>query len=454
MQKTLLYKILTVIGLIVLICVPLTMIEHMIQARSATRDEAVASVAASSVREQTIVGPVLVVAYRDDYEDKSGPLPPGQAFVARTVAREQLVFPNELLLNGRINTYSRKRGIFNVLYYKGAHELAGEFVLPDAASLPRATPGSRITVTGARVVIGIADVRGIQSTPRLGWDGTTIGFQQGTGLTSLPHGLQANLPHFSLDGAGKPLPFKVSLALDGIERQHIVPVGNNNRLTISSNWPHPSFGGQFLPSPDDGLQAAPGFRRTWNIASVSNNTQAQLAALEGAAASNGAGALARPPVDAVTIGFIEPVDVYTMSERATKYGLLFVTLTFAAFFLFEILKALPIHPVQYLLVGLALALFFLLLIALSEHIAFWQAYLAASAGCIVLISYYLSAVLRDWRRGALFAGGLAALYGSLYGLLVSENNSLVLGSLLLFAILGAVMVATRNVDWYRVGKAA
>jgi inner membrane protein len=120
--------------------------------------------------------------------------------------------------------------------------------------------------------------------------------------------------------------------------------------------------------------------------------------------------------------------------------------------MFEVLKMLPIHPVQYLLVGLALVLFFLLLVSLSEHIAFLTAYLIASGACIVLIGYYLAAVLRDWKRGMGFGTALTLLYGALYGLLVSENNALVLGSILLFAVLSGVMVATRKVDWYQVGR--
>ncbi|QNA90221.1 cell envelope integrity protein CreD [Massilia sp. Dwa41.01b] len=454
MQRTLLFKILTIVGLILLICVPLTMIENMIETRSAYRAEAVESVASSSVREQTVVGPVLVIQYTDDYEEKvdTGD-PAGKAVVNRSVQREHLVFPNDLQINGKIDTFKRKRGIFNVLYYKGVHEMAGEFTVPNESVLPRATTGSRITVNSAKIAVGIDDVRGVQRTPKLNWDGTEIGFRQGTGLRSLPSGLHANLARISLDSADKPIRFHFSLALDGTEQQHIVPVGNNNRLTIASNWPHPAFGGQFLPMPEEQPQSSPGFRRSWNISNVSNNSQAQLVELE-RAPQRRTTARTRPHIDAVSIAFIEPVDVYTLSARATKYGLLFVALTFAAFFMFEILKTLPIHPVQYLLVGLALALFFLLLIALSEHIAFWQAYLVASAACIVLISYYLSAVLADWRRGVGFACGLTALYGSLYGLLVSENNALVLGSLLLFAILGAIMVATRKVNWYQIGQAA
>jgi inner membrane protein len=127
---------------------------------------------------------------------------------------------------------------------------------------------------------------------------------------------------------------------------------------------------------------------------------------------------------------------------------MFVALTFAAFFVFEVIKRLPIHPVQYLLVGLALVVFFLLLLGLSEHMAFLQAYLLASVGCIVLIGFYLSHVLRDWRRGVGFASALTLLYGVLYGLLNSESNALMMGSILLFAVLAGIMVATRKVDWY------
>ena len=145
---------------------------------------------------------------------------------------------------------------------------------------------------------------------------------------------------------------------------------------------------------------------------------------------------------------MEPVNIYSQADRASKYGLLFVMLTFVAFFMFELLKRLPIHPIQYGLVGLALAIFFLLLISLSEHMEFWIAYVAASIACISLLGFYLSAVLRSATRGIGFAGGLTLLYAALYGLLVSEDNALVLGSLMLFVILAALMGVTRRIDWY------
>ena len=161
-----------------------------------------------------------------------------------------------------------------------------------------------------------------------------------------------------------------------------------------------------------------------------------------------------PDLDSFSVAFIEPINVYSQADRAVKYGMLFVALTFAAFFLFEVLKSLPIHPVQYTLVGLALALFFLLLVSLSEHINFVHAYLIAGAACITLIGIYLSYALHSWKRGMGFGTALTLLYGVLFGLLQSESNALIMGSILLFAVLSAIMLVTRKVDWYQLGKSA
>ena len=149
---------------------------------------------------------------------------------------------------------------------------------------------------------------------------------------------------------------------------------------------------------------------------------------------------------------MDPVDVHTQADRASKYGILFVVLTFTGFLLFELVRQLRIHPLQYLMVGLALAIFFLLLVSLSEHIAFWKAYLVSTLACIGLQAVYLAHVLGRWTRGLGFAALLGLLYGALYGLLVSEDNALLMGSLLLFGLLALAMVFTRRVDWYALGS--
>ncbi|WP_426101583.1 cell envelope integrity protein CreD [Massilia sp. TSP1-1-2] len=452
MQRTLLFKILAIMALTLLICIPLAMINLTITERAQFREQAVASIAADSVREQTITGPILVIRYTDEF-DEVIKTPDGDKIktevVARSVERTHLVFPNELGVDSSIKTDRRYRGIHQVLVYSGQHTIAGDFVLPLMNELPRASAKSVVRLDQASIALGIGDVRGIRNIPKIDWAGEVVEFEQGTGLTSVASGLHANLPALALAAPAR-VKFSFALGLDGIERQHFVPLGKSNKFTVKSDWPHPQFSGDFLPSPRERTINDSGFSATWNISSLSTMAQKQLRAAEDTVMAPDA---PRKATDKFSIGFIEPVNVYSLAERATKYGLLFVALTFAAFFVFEIMKQLPIHPVQYLLVGLALVLFFLLLVSLSEHIAFAWAYLAASVGCIVLIGFYLSFVLHNWYRGMGFGVALTLLYGALYGLLISENNALVLGSLLLFTVLAAVMVATRKVDWYQVGKA-
>jgi inner membrane protein len=207
-------------------------------------------------------------------------------------------------------------------------------------------------------------------------------------------------------------------------------------VQLASNWPHPNFHGRFLPR--ERQIDNKGFSAKWEISQLARNLDDTLKEH-----SN----------EVLRVAFIDPINIYLQSERAVKYGSLFIMLTFGAFFLGEILRRRPMHIVQYLLVGLALAIFFLLLVALSEQFSFAQAYLAASFGCIGLIVFYLTGVLGSWRMGGAFGSGLAALYGMLYVILQLEDKALLMGSLLLFVALSAVMLVTRNLDWYGLTQA-
>ncbi len=223
--------------------------------------------------------------------------------------------------------------------------------------------------------------------------------------------------------AREALAFSFTLELAGSEALALAPQGADTAVTMRADWPHPSFQGRFLPAEHD--IGASGFTASWRVSRF---------AAQGARN------------EAIAVSFIEPVGLYQMLERASKYGFLFIGLTAAAFLLFELLRRLAIHPIQYALVGLALAMFFLLLTALSEHLGFGAAYAIATAACVALVTAYL---VRLSRAVALFFGaGLAALYAVLYALLQSEDYALVGGSLLLFALLAAVMLGTRRVDWY------
>jgi inner membrane protein len=280
-------------------------------------------------------------------------------------------------------------------------------------------------------------VRGLVGVPTLRVTGTPYVLRQGLG-----HGRSGGL-HTTLaaPAEGATLAFDVEFKslLQGTEALSIAPLAEHNVIALESSWPHPQFHGEFLPrarviGPD-------GFRANWDVSSLASNAQSQYRA-----------GIDRPDAgstEAISVSLVDPVNVYSQVDRATKYGVLFVLLTFVAFFMFEFLKQLRIHPIQYGLVGLAIAIFFLLLLALSERIPFGMAYAVAAIACIALIGYYLGHVLGGWARGAGFAGMLGTLYAALYGLLISEDNAMVLGAGLLFLILAAIMVLTRKVDWYR-----
>jgi inner membrane protein len=262
-------------------------------------------------------------------------------------------------------------------------------------------------------------------------------------MAPFPQGVHADLKSL-YSASDKSFALVIGLKLAGTERLNVIPVGVDTRVSMHSPWPHPSFVGRFLP--ETRSVDAQGFEAVWSVSHFSTNmaqvfescVNGQCADLENTQFG---------------VSFMQPVDVYSLTDRALKYGILFIGLTFSVFFLFEILKRMAIHPVQYGLVGLALAVFYQLLISLSEHMAFSVAYLIAAAASISLITFYVCYVLHSALRGLGFGCILAVLYGMLFLILKSEDHSLLMGSILVFLALSSAMYLTRNVDWYRLTDA-
>ena len=436
-------KLMLVVGMTVAILLPLQMIRGTIAERQAYRLQAVADIARSYAGAQAFAGPVLVVPYTEtievDERDAQG--------IARKALRQQggrwLFFPKSLDLRGQLQPDTRRRGLHEVRVYELRDALVDARF--DAIVPADVDPAHPRRIGTPWLSYAIADVRGLLGTPRLRIGGAEHPIEQGGYGSS---GIHAQI---AIPAAGDRLAFdtRLQFTLGGTESLAIVPLGDRNTLSITSPWPHPRFDGSFLPRTRS--VDADGFRARWDISSLATNAQSQFAQ-KPLLPSFGAEAQRQDTtgIDAVGVSLVEPVNIYVQADRASKYGLLFVLLTFLGFFMFELLKQLPVHPIQYGLVGLALALFFLLLISLSEHIAFAWAYVISSVASIGLIGFYLCAVLHSVGRGIGFATMLGLLYAALYGLLVSEDNALVLGAGLLFLILSVVMVVTRRIDWYRV----
>ncbi|TCW79600.1 cell envelope integrity protein CreD [Burkholderia sp. SRS-46] len=443
MNRILLFKSLITASLVLLILIPLHLVGSIVQERAQYRDEALRSIWSSYAGPQTVTGPILVVPYTEVTrvrDDTAADAPEKTRFQSET--KRLLVFPKTLRMNGSLATDVRYRGIHKALVYDLQSRWEGTLALPDLKQLPQSAGHVSFAIGTAYVAFGISDVRGLMTQPVLAFGGKQLAVEQGARLPSLRQGVHADvdLAAFTAAAGGNPVPFSIDLPLLGAQSVAFTPVADQNDFSLKSAWPHPSFDGAFLPRTR--TVDAGGFAGAWSLTSFNTKAREQIASGSGDDA-----------FEAASVSLIEPVNVYLEAERATKYGALFVMLTFASFFMFELVKRLRIHPIQYLLVGLSLALFFLLLLSLSEHIAFGYAYLAASGACIGLLGFYVSFALHSVRRGATFAGLLAVLYAALYGLLLSEDNALMLGSLLLFAILAGIMLLTRHVDWYSVGAA-
>jgi inner membrane protein len=413
-----------VIGVLALaLLVPVSMIQNLVAERQARRDEAVAGIAEGWGRRQVITGPYIAVPYQVTRVDITRDTVDGrerEKRVERIEHHVKRIFADSVDWTLDAEVGEKARGIYKARLYGAKARATGRFVLPPRFGIAE---DERTRIFAPRLVLGIADPRGIRAAGALTLNGVPLDFRPGSGDAQFAAGgLWVPLGDITPAAQFRPLDFSFSLELAGSEAFALQPLGGDTTVAMRADWPHPSFQGQFLPlrheiRPD-------GFAAAWKISRYAAQEKEQLA-----------------------VSFIEPAGLYQRLERASKYGLLFIGLTFAAFLLFELLRRLAIHPVQYALVGLALAMFFLLLTALSEHLDFSAAYALATLACVGVVTAYLVRVLTA-RIGLAFGAALAALYAVLYALLKAEDYSLLGGALLLFGLLGALMLATRRVDWY------
>ncbi|MBI2381576.1 MAG: cell envelope integrity protein CreD [Gammaproteobacteria bacterium] len=442
MQKTLLVKFGFIALLSFLLLIPLSLIQGMVSERAANREAVRQDIARSSSYAQRITGPILVQPYVRRVEETRFAADGITQVKTEKDVRGQLYFlPEDLQLKGQLASEVRWRGIYPARLFHAKNQLQAKFHIPSHFGI--AEDFERYRFEPAFVSLGIADIRGIEAVPGLKLDGKALELRPGSRVRFIESGIHSPIGLLAPDRDSH-MALDLSLALQGTEGFSLVPVGKNSDFRLSSDWPHPSFQGEFLPV--DRKVDAQGFEAHWQTSFFATNLEEKLKAC----ARDGEQC---PAFHGTQMGvdLVDPVDQYLQTERSVKYGLLFVVLSFAGFFLFEILKPVAVHPVQYGLVGLALALFFLLLLSLSEHLAFWQAYGIAAGACIALISFYVSHVLGGRARGLACGLGLSLLYGMLFCLLRSEDHALLLGSALLFAVLAGVMILTRRLNWYRLG---
>jgi len=453
LNSSMLVKVLALVFLMFLSQVPLSMIGGVIAERSGARESAERELAQSYAGQQTIIGPILVVPYVERWTDITRDGKNREASrVKRSQSHIQLVFPEKMRIDGELTPDKRYRGIFTVLFYGFRARVEGNFAPFDPAAIHGEVEGSTIEVGMPVLALSMGDVRGLQGAPKLSLAGDAAAFLPRVPLlpddTRFAQSVHAPMPPAAQQAWTKhqQLDFKIDLALTGQSRLGIAPIATETTAHITSSWKHPSFGGSFLATKR--VVNEDGFVADWAVSSLSTAARSQVTRL-----ATGSKEAASGPLDSFDVTLVDPLDVYALTGRAVKYGLLFVALTIMAAFMFEVLRQLRLHLVQYGLVALSITLFFLLLLALSEKIDFGIAYGIATAASVTLLAVYFSAALGSIARGVGLGFFVGLLYAALYGLLLSEDNALLLGSVLLFGLLAFLMIATRKVDWYALSAA-
>ncbi len=426
--------IVAVIALLMLI--PLAMMQGVVDERNGLYQDVLYDIANTWGGQQLLQGPMLVVPFVEKHVSKETTTDEDGEEKVKTktsfVTKYAIHLPAELNIEVDLSEQHRKRGIYKSLVYEADILLSGNFDKIDVESLSDYI--HRIDWDKAYLVLGMSDTRAINHVSDLNWNDNAVGYSPGTKLTNLlSHGFHANLS--ALENSLETHSFSTKISINGSQGFRFTPFGKVTNVNMTSSWPHPSFQGMTLPTEyeitDDG------FTSLWTIPHLARNYPQSWVAY--ASEYN---------LSEFTAGvdLFEPVFLYSKVTRAVKYGILFIGLTFLTFLIFELTTQARLHFVQYGLIGIALALFYLVLLSVAEHASFLKAYVIAALINIGLITLYTAAVLKNWSKSAMILVLLAALYTVLYSLLQLEDYALLMGTMLLLSVLIVLMYVTRNLS--------
>lgn len=427
-------KLLT-IGLLTLILLfPLAQVRSLVYERQGMRETAVERIGAGWGGRQIVGPPILAVPFetvtREPYETDTRK---GERIIRTQGVWHALAA--QVVVHGNLRPQLRHLGIYSVPVYEASLQVSGRIDDQSLRELLADQPGRTVDWAHSRIVVPIADVRGIREVAVARWNGLDLHLEPESYETL--SGIGAGVDASALQ-QGRAVDFRFDLQLAGSQSLRVLPLARATDVRLTSSWPHPNFSsGAFLPARYS-LDAR-GFDAHWQVLELNRSfPQSWRDYFVGTD---------RLLATAFGVDLYQPVDAYQRNERAIKYALLFIALTLMSIFLWEQLTAARLHAMQYLLVGLALCVFYLLLLALSEHLSFGGAYLSAAAALVALIGVYLAGALRSRRAGAVAGGAVAAVYALLYLLVLSEQYALLLGAVLVFAVLAIIMLATRRFDW-------
>lgn len=451
-RQSLTLKLVAIGVLIIIFIIPAFMVRGLVDERSNLQNDAVEEVASKWGRSQTITGPVLVVPYVKTKTVDGKILEEKQ---------EAYFLPESLNADGSFDTQVRSRGIYDITLYEGDTKLSGHFAPVAIEKLHLNADAMRWNE--AYIALGVSDLVGVKETVSLTWADTQLEMLPGARTDILSSGMHAPAP---APNTVAPTAFSATISLRGAQNLFFMPVGKETLVRIKSSWPHPSFAGAFLPA--DRTVSDSGFSANWRVLNLNRNfpqewtsEQTQYHFLGG---PSGKGEYYPRPVmseydaqygvvtpagdESFGVSFFVPADVYQKTTRSVKYALAVISLVFVLVFFAEIRSRRKIHPVQYVLIGLALVIYYTLLLSLSEHIGFGWGYLVASLAVALMVTLFAKSIMQETRLSLATGGVLGLFYGFTYVLVQLTDFALLMGSIALFIILGVIMYLSRQINWY------
>ena len=420
-------RLIIIAFLSLVLLIPAQMIKSLIRERQERREEAVKEVFNKWGSKQIIGGPILTIPFKSTMRTSEREIFDVKKYVH--------LLPEDLNITGIVTPQRRYRGIYEMVLYQAKLQINGHFNSSEIKNL--SIPISKLCLEEASLSLGISDMKGIKEMADVKWNNDILYSSPGVQARGiLPVGVSVKTP---IDLNREDYRFDIAINLNGSEDLMFTPVGKENIVKISSPWNNPSFSGEYLP--DFRQINEDGFQAEWKILYMNRNYPQKWIGDE-----------FRIEPSKFGVTFLIPVDEYQKTMRTAKYVLMFITFTFFTFFLIELLNRRAIHPIQYLLIGFALLLFYTLLLSLSEHFRFNFAYLISSLSIIVMISAYTKAVLKSNWQVLLIFGFLSILYSYLFLILQLQDYALLMGSIVLFFILGLLMFITRGIDWFLIFK--
>ena len=425
-NKTL-FKVMLIGFLILIMLIPSAYIQSLVSERKERQKDIIEEVSSKWADAQTVTGPILMIPYTLSEKQSDGKV--------AEVTHTAYFLPDDLKINGFILPETRHRSLFDVTVYRSDLSITGDFQLVSLSGL-QINPTS-LQWQKAKIVMGLNDARGLEDNVAIKWNDSLLQLDAGMEKNgAVENGLNAAVP-LSMNEA---VHFSLKLKLKGSQYLYFTPLGKSTEVVVHSKWQNPAFDGKFLPNTTADITDS-GFTAKWKVLQSSLSYPQSWIDSEKKLTESSFG-----------VRLIQPVDGYVKTERSVKYALLFIGLTFTIFLFVEILQKSRIHPLQYLLVGMALCIFYTLLLSFSEYLGFNIAYFISTIATVSLIGLYVWSVFKKGKTALGFGFGLTALYGYIFVLIQLQDYALIFGSIGLFIILAAVMYYSRKIDWYNAGK--